>query len=40
MIKCPKCERDVKDDERGRNAHRQSCVRIPRDRPKGWGIKK
>lgn len=38
-ITCPRCRREIVDDERGRNAHRQGCVRIPRARPKGWGQK-
>lgn len=38
-VTCPKCRREVRDVERQRNAHRQSCVRIPRKRPAGWGVR-
>lgn len=36
---CPRCRRTVNDNERGRTAHRQGCVQIPRNRPKNWGVK-
>ncbi len=38
-VTCPRCRRTVTDDEKGRTAHRQSCVTIPRTRPKRWGQK-
>jgi hypothetical protein len=38
-VTCPRCRRKVVDDERGRNAHRQSCVKIPRSRTRRWGQK-
>ena len=39
MVTCPKCHKDIRDVERFRNAHRISCVRIPRNRPAGWGVR-
>jgi len=39
IVECPRCHRDVEDNDRGRSAHGVSCVRIPDTRPKGWGVK-
>jgi hypothetical protein len=39
VVRCPRCRRIVADTERGRQAHRQSCVKIPAVRKYGWGKK-
>lgn len=39
IIDCPRCGREVTDDFVGRKAHGASCVKIPANRPKGWGVK-
>ena len=39
VVACPRCRREVRDIERGREAHKQSCVKIPRKRPAGWGVR-
>ena len=39
LVRCPRCRKNIIDRERSRNAHRMSCVRIPRARPTGWGVK-
>ena len=39
-VQCPRCRRHVKETSHARNAHRQSCVRIPepKQRSSGWGV--
>ena len=37
IVGCPRCGRSVRDNEKGRNAHGRSCVKIPRKRAAGWG---
>ncbi len=40
-IQCPRCRRHVPETVNARNAHKQSCVKIPAPHQRGpdWGVK-